>query len=70
MACPASRRSRIRARGGAEQVALENSGDGDLVSLVVDDVAPDLDMLGTERIAGDGGGEVEQEQGTPARGSA
>jgi hypothetical protein len=53
----------------AQHVALagKDTSDGDVFGVIIDDVAFDLDVTCSERVGGDGGGDIEEEEGTERR---
>jgi hypothetical protein len=59
----------VLAQTFAQQVAVacERAGSGDLLALVAEVVALDLDVLPAQCVAGDGCGDLEQEQRTKLR---
>jgi hypothetical protein len=54
----------VLAEAGAQQVAVagESASGGDLLALVTEVLALDLDVMAAQCVAGDGGGDLEQEQ--------
>jgi hypothetical protein len=53
----------VEARAQQVAVAGERASGGDLLALVAEVLALDLDVMAAQCVAGDGGGDLEQEQG-------
>jgi predicted ABC-type transport system involved in lysophospholipase L1 biosynthesis ATPase subunit len=54
----------VLAEAGAQQVAVagESASGSDLLALITEVVALDLDVVAAQRVAGNGSGDLEQEQ--------